>query len=164
VKKDPNTAGTEDDIREQTKVLLDIHETTNAVVAILNRAELIRKQISDLQLLLQGNAEAAPVVKASRELDKKLLDFEDFFFPVGLTGSGDELRWPDKFYAKLGFLAGHVGESDFAPTSQQREVHEMFKKQLAEHQDELRRIIDVDVAALNKMIAEKNIPHILVRF
>jgi photosystem II stability/assembly factor-like uncharacterized protein len=164
VKKDPNTAGTDDDIREQTKVLLDIHETTNAVVAILNRAELIRKQVSDLQILLQGNADAAPVVKASRELDKKLLDFEDFFFPVGLTGSGDELRWPDKFYAKLGFLAGHVGESDFAPTSQQREVHEMFKKQLAEHQDELRRIIDVDVVALNKMIAEKNIPHILVRF
>ena len=164
VNKDPHTAGTEADIREQTKILLDIHETTNAVVAILNRAELIRKQLSDLELLLKGNPQAEPIVKAGRELDKKILDFEDFFFPVGLTGSGDELRWPDKFYAKLGFLAGHVGESDFPPTSQQREVHELFKRQLAEYQEKLRQIIDVDVAGLNKTIAEKNIPHIIFKF
>jgi len=164
VKKDPNTAGTEADIREQTKILLDIHETTNAVVGILNRVELIRKQIYDLQLLLKGNQEAAPIIKTGQELDKKIIDYEDFFFPVGLTGSGDELRWPDKFYAKLGFLASHVGESDFAPTSQQRGVHALFKKQLAEYQDKLRQMIDGDVAALNKMIAEKNIPHIIFKF
>ncbi|MHB8055882.1 MAG: WD40/YVTN/BNR-like repeat-containing protein [Candidatus Aminicenantales bacterium] len=161
VKKDPNTAGTEADIHEQTKIMLDIHEATNAVVALLNRVELIRKQISDIALLLKGKADAEPVVKAGLELDNKLVAFEDFFFPVGITGSGDDLRWPDKFYAKLGFLAGHVGESDFPPTSQQREVHELFKKQLAEQQENLRLIIANDVAVLNKMIAERGIPHIL---
>lgn len=164
VKKDPNTAGTEADIREQTRVMLEIHDTMKAVIAILNRVELIRKQISDAALLLKGNKEAEPILKAGLELDGKLVDFEDFFFPVGLTGSGDELRWPDKFYAKLGFLASHVGESDFPPTTQQREVHEMFKKQLAGQREKLRRLIDGDVAALNKMIAEKGIPHILSDF
>lgn len=115
-------------------------------------------------LLLKGDPQAEPIIKAGQELDRKLIEYEDFFFPVGLTGSGDELRWPDKFYAKLGFLAGHVGESDFAPTAQQREVHELLKKQLAEYQAKLLQIIDVDVAGLNKMIAEKNVPHIIFKF
>ena len=164
VKKDPNTAGTEADIHVQTGIMLEIHDTMKAVIAVLNRVELIRKQISDAALLLKGKAGAEPILKAGLELDAKLVDFEDFFFPVGITGSGDELRWPDKFFAKLGFLAGHVGESDFPPTSQQREVHEMFKKQLAEKTQTLRLLIENDVAALNKLIAEKGLPHILSEF
>jgi photosystem II stability/assembly factor-like uncharacterized protein len=164
VKKDPNTAGTEADIAEQTMIMLDIRETTNSVVRILNRVELIRKQIYDLQLLLKEYPEAEPIIKAGQELDKKIIDYEDFFFPVGLTGSDDDLRWPDKFYAKLGFLASHVGASDFGPTTQQREVHALFKKQLAEYEEKLRQMIDSDVAGLNKMLEERKIPHILSKF
>jgi len=42
-----------------------------------------------------------------------------------LSGSGDGLRWPDKFYVKLRFLASDIGKSDFQPTSQQIEVFDL---------------------------------------
>ncbi len=164
VRKDPNTAGTEADIREQTELLLDIHGMTNATVALINRAELVRKQLADLETVLKGDSGATDVLEASRAVDKKIVAFEDFFFPVGLTGSGDDLRWPDKFYAKLGFLARHVGEADFPPTTQQREVYAMFKAQLASREAEFRKLAEEDLAALNKMLRDRNIPHIVSRF
>lgn len=164
VLKDPNTAGTEADIKEQTELLLDIHGMTNRVAGLLNRANLVRKQLADLEIVLKGNSEAGPILETGRALDKKIVAFEDFFFPVGLTGSGDELRWPDKLYAKLGFLARHVAEPDFPPTTQQREVHAYFKGQLAEREEEFRKLVDEDLAALNKMLRDRNVPHIVFQF
>ena len=42
-----------------------------------------------------------PLINQAKELDKKLINIEDFFFSMGMTGSGDGLRWPDKFYVRL---------------------------------------------------------------
>ncbi len=164
VLKDPNTAGTETDIREQTKLLLGIHEMTNAAAGMINQTERIRKQLRDLGALLEGSAEAETIVKAARDLDQKLVDFEDFFFPVRLTGSGDELRWPDKFYAKLGFLASSIAEADHPPTAQQREVYDLFMKQLGEEKAKLGQLIDEDLGSINNMLLEKKVPHIIYKF
>jgi formiminotetrahydrofolate cyclodeaminase len=77
-----------------------------------------------------------------------------------LTGSGDELRWPDKFYVKLRFLANDIGKSDFPPTSQQMEVHAYFKEQLDSYQKRLQLLIGKDVMAFNELLKEKQIPRI----
>ncbi len=164
VNKDPNTAGSEGDIREQTKILLEIHENTNVVADMINQMERIRKQIFDLNGLLEGNGDAEEIIKTGEEIDKKLLEIEDFFFPVSLTGSGDSLRWPDKFYVKLGFLARQVAKGDFPPTDQMLEVHAMFKNELEEQKDKLRQVIEQDLGALNTMLVEKEVPHVIFRF
>jgi len=160
VLKNPNTTGTADDVMAQTKLLLEIHENTNVVAGMIHQAERVRKQLRDLKTFLEGQPEAEAVNKAGAEIDKKLLDIEDFFFPVRLTGSGDELRWPDKYYVKLGSLANQAADGDYPPTDQMREVHEMFKSQLAEQREKQRKVIEKDLAAFNKMLAEKKIPHI----
>jgi hypothetical protein len=161
VLKDPNTAGTADNVVAQTKLILEIHENTNVVAGMINQAERVRKQLRDLKTFLEGHPEAEVVSKAGAEIDKKLLDIEDFLFPVRLTGSGDELRWPDKFYVKLGSLASQAADGDYPPTDQMIEVHEMFKSQLAAQREKQRTVIEVDLAAFNKMLVEKKIPHIL---
>jgi len=164
VLKDPNTSGTAADVKAQTKVLLEIHDNTNAAARMINQAERIRKQLRDLKTFLEGHPAADEVNKAGAEIDKKLLAIEDFFFPVRLTGSGDELRWPAKYYAKLGFLADHVANSDYPPTDQMIDVHKMFTSQLAEQQATQRRIVEQDLAAFEKLLVEKKIPRILSDF
>ena len=161
VKKDPHSAGSEEDIQAQTKVMLEIHGNINTVAEMINQIERTRRQIYNLSELLADNKEAASILKACQDIDKKLIGVEGFFFAPELTGSGDELRWPDKFYVKLSFLAFDMGKSDFRPTDQQLQVHEMFKKQLAEYRDRLDEIIKKDVAALNAMLKEKDIPNII---
>jgi hypothetical protein len=56
--------------------------------------------------------------------------------------AGDDLRFPDKFYAKLFFLAHDMSKSDFPPTDQQLGVKEMYERQLAEYRSRLEEIID----------------------
>jgi photosystem II stability/assembly factor-like uncharacterized protein len=164
VLKDPNTAGTAVDVKAQTKILLEIYENTNVVARLINQAERIRKQLRDLNTFLEGHPAADAVNKAGAGIDKKLLDIEDFFFPVRLTGSGDELRWPAKFYVKLGFLADQVASSDYPPTDQMFEVHRMFASQLAAQQEKQRKIVEEDLAAFDRLLVEKKIPHILSDF
>jgi hypothetical protein len=164
VLKDPNTSGSAADVKAQTKLLLEIYDNTNAVAKMINQAERVRKQLRDLKTFLEGHPAADAVNKAGAEIDRKLLDVEDFFFPVRLTGSGDELRWPSKFYAKLGFLADQVASSDYPPTDQMMDVHRTFKSQLAAQQEKQRKIVEEDLAAFDRLLVEKKIPHILSDF
>jgi photosystem II stability/assembly factor-like uncharacterized protein len=161
VKKDPHSAGTEADIQAQTKIMLDIHRKMDSVADLVNQIEWIRKQIDDLKDLLNEREKMQPVIKAADELEKKLRDIENFFFSLEVTGTGDGLRWPDKFYVKLRFLANDIGKSDFPPTCQQLGVHEMFTKQLAEYKGRFHDFVAQDVSAFNSLLQENGILHIL---
>jgi hypothetical protein len=161
VRKDPHSAGSEDDIQKQTETLLGIYEDIDSVAEMINRIEWVRKQIGDLKAVLREGREAEPILKAGEELDKKLREVEGFFFPLDRTGSGDDLRFPDKFYAKLHFLAYDISKSDFPPTDQQLEVKEMFERQLGEFRSRLQEIIEKDIASFNAGLREKNIPNII---
>jgi hypothetical protein len=158
--KDPHSTGTEADILAQTKVLLELSQNIDAVADMINEIEWIRKQLYDLKAMLEQKQEVEKIREAGDELDQKLMEIESFLFSMELSGSGDGLRWPDKFYVKLRFLANDIGKSDFPPTSQQIEVHEMFKRQLAEYQGRLTTLIETDVKAFNSMLREKRIPTI----
>lgn len=107
MKKDPHSARSEENIRAQLKLLLEIRNNINSVVDMINQIELIRKQIYDLKALLEGDANTKPVITTGEEPDKNLMDVQDNFFDLRLTGGiQDTLRWPDKLYTKLMKLAG----------------------------------------------------------
>ena len=163
VKKDPNSTGSEADIRAQVKMSLEIRDNINSVVDMINQFEWIRKQIYDITTLLKGDKDNAPVISAKDELDKKLIAVEKNLFQMKLTGAGqDGLRLPVKLYAKLGRLAGYVGQGDFPPTTQQVEVHEILKKQLATYQNQFNELLSKDIVAFNNLLREKNIQNIIV--
>jgi hypothetical protein len=160
--KDPHSAGTEADIIAQTEILLEIARNVDVVADMINQIEWVRKQLYDLKSMLKQNEEFEPVIKASENLDQKFIAIESFLFSMELSGSGDGLRWPDKFYVKLRFLANDIGASDFPPTSQQIEVHEMLKGQLDEYRARLIGVIEKDVKAFNDMLNEKQLPTIFL--
>ena len=161
VKKDPHSAGSEADILAQTQILLEIDSNVDAVADMINRIEWMRKQLTDLKNTMKEKAGFETVIKAGEELDQKFIEIESILFSMEISGSGDGLRWPDKFYVKLRFLAGDIGKSDFPPTSQQIEVHKMLKEQLVDYQNRLKQLIEKDVKAFNDMLKEKQIPNIL---
>jgi photosystem II stability/assembly factor-like uncharacterized protein len=160
VKKDPHSAGTEADIQTQTAVLLEIFQNIDAVADMINQIEWIRKQLHDLKNILIEKEAFDPLIKAGDELDQKFIEIESFLFAMELSGSGDGLRWPDKFYVKLRFLLNDIGKSDFPPTLQQIEVHTMFKEQLADYQNRLKQLIEKDLTVFNDMLKEKKVSNI----
>jgi hypothetical protein len=164
VEKDPHSEGTEADIRVQVNRLLEIRDNLNSVAERINQIEWIRKQIDDLHELLQGDEDAEPIVAASKELEEKLRAIEDNFFDLRLAWVGqDTLRWPDKLHTKLVKLAGYIEQTDHPPTTQQIEVHEMFKQQLAKHENELAELLEKDLPEFNNLLEENEVSNIMAR-
>jgi hypothetical protein len=71
------------------------------------------------------------------------------------------VRFPPKLISKLNYLAGSVNSGDFAPTTQQIEVHTMFKAQLASLHKKLDDVVSGDVGNFNRLLREKNIQNIV---
>ncbi len=169
VRKDPNSSGTLADIQAQVEMSLEIRDHLSAVVEIINELEWIRKQIYDLSDRLEGKVAFEPVVTAGRELDEKLIGFEENLFQMRLSGgSQDVFRNPSKLYARLGFLYSDVESSwgglgsDWSPTAQAIEVHQLLKGRLATYQGEFQILMDHDIPEFNALLTEKSIEGLFV--
>ncbi|HZD04927.1 MAG TPA: hypothetical protein VE173_08410, partial [Longimicrobiales bacterium] len=166
VLKDPNTAGTPEDVRAQTKLWKAVYDGINDVVSMVNRVEIVRKQIEDLPVSLQGRADSAVVMKAARAVDDSALVVEDRLFQRYLA-AGDVKTYPDemKLYLKLVWLAGEVGDGagdvagspDLAPTTQDMEIFHLLEGRLEKVRRAFGRLMGTTVPAFNAAMAQKGI-------
>ena len=162
VLKDPNTEGTDADIAAQTAMRLELREDMNAAAAMINRIELIRRQIYDLKAVLEDRGDAEETVAAVDALDGKLVGVEEKLIQMKLSRTGqDGVRWPAMLVGRIGYLAGTVAVADFPPTDQQREVHQVLKQRLQRYQVELDAILQTDLPAFNRTLQQQNLTPVI---
>jgi hypothetical protein len=156
VRKDPNTAGSEADIQAQTKALLEIRDTMNNVAQLINQAESIRVQLGQLRAVV-GDDEAGKSLRAAADaLDSRIAAVESHLFNITSTGRGqDFLRTPNQIIEKLSHVADVVSLGDFRPTDQALEVMAQLTKQLGEHRNQMKQIVETDVAAFNRTVRDR---------
>jgi hypothetical protein len=132
-------------------------------VAIINRLEVLRKQIEDL---LKANAGTSPVGRALRDLDKKMMDVEMML--VTRTEIHSDDKWyveAYKTYMNLVWLNGAIGSgagdvqggAEYRPTDASMQILDMLEKELAGVQRAFDTVIEKDVPAFNKAHAGKKI-------
>ena len=147
VKKDPNSGGTEADITTQHAMMLELRADLESGAQMVNQIEFIRSQ---LEKLASARSEA-------NALDRKLIEIEEELIQRRLTGQGqDTVRWPPKLLSKINYLANGLASGDFGPTTQQREVHALFKQQLAGLRQRLDGVLSQDLTTFNKLLADSN--------
>ena len=177
VKKDPNSTPSEKDIMAQVKIAIELRDNINSVVDIINRIELIRRQIYDLIDTLEKKKEKASIIDAGKEVDKKFIELEKKLFPVhiligsfkeasiiaaaNLDAGQDAFRTPHMLWGKLCSLLGRVTRSDFPPTTQVVEVHNIHKKNLINIQAQFNELITKDLLKFNNMLKKENVPNII---
>ncbi len=161
VKKDPHSAGTVEDIKEQVEMQIGIRDDLNIVSDMINQIEWMRKQLYDINDLLKAEGKSADTgaLTAINEFDKKLRSVEDELFqPILAEGDSKSFRNPQKLYGKLSVLAGDVANSvDFAPNKQQREVHAVLKERLAKEKSRFEELTKTDLPVFNELLKKKNI-------
>jgi len=159
VRKDPRSAGTVEDIREQVKMQLAIREDLTSVSDMINQIEWLRKQLYDLEAMLKTDSKNKDILAAIAEFDAKCRRVEDELFqPVLAEGDSKSFRSPHKLYGKLSVLAGDLSDSvDFAPNAQQREVHAVLKARLAETKAAFDNLIQTELKAFNFFLREKDV-------
>jgi hypothetical protein len=136
-------------------MMIDLRKDLDSGARMVNQIELIRSQLEQLVATLATTSNSTSVKSAADSLDKKLIEIEENLIQRKLTGQGqDTVRYPPKLLSKIGYLAGGLASGDFGPTKQQREVHALFKQQLAGLRKRLDDVLNQDLTALNKLLAD----------
>jgi hypothetical protein len=103
------------------------------------------------------------VKDAAKSLDKKLTEVEEALYQTKLKAGEDALNFPIKLNNKLAALKGDVEESDTAPTRQAQQVYEDLATQSNAELEKLKKVLDGDLPAFNKMVRDANIPAVEVK-
>jgi photosystem II stability/assembly factor-like uncharacterized protein len=160
VRKDPNSGGSEADIKEQMKTLTELRKSVESAADVVNQIELVRGQIVTLRQVLED----AEIMQPAAELERKLLAIESQLIEPRATGRGqDGVRWGSQLLSKLSYLAGGLASADFRPTSQQLEVQKVLEERLRKQQSDLDAVFGKELKALNELMRGRGVANIVVR-
>ncbi|MGQ0650459.1 MAG: WD40/YVTN/BNR-like repeat-containing protein [Gemmatimonadaceae bacterium] len=163
LRKDPASGGSEEEIRQQTQIAVDIAADVDSVVAMVNALETTRGQIASLKATLGDDAKTADVRAQIDTLDKKLVAVEEQLFQVRVTGRGqDIIRHPYKLGEQLLYLGQSITSSDYGPTAAHREVQGILKEQLRQVKVQFDRVMRTDVEAFRQLIRARNLQNAII--
>ena len=156
VLKDPAIPSSEDDLAASTRAQIRIRDDITSTADMVNRIEMLRKQIEDQLKSRKGQARAE---QALTDLDKKLLAVELRF--LSRTDLHSDDKWyveAYKVYMNLIWLNGVVGTgagdvaggAEYRPTDASLAVLEMIEKDLAAAKGEFTSVMERDVPAFNR--------------
>jgi hypothetical protein len=165
VLRDPGIATGDADLEASTRTQLRIRDDLNAAVEVVNRVEVMRKQIED-QLKTAAAATDGPG-DALRALDRKMLDVE--LRLVSRTELHSDDKWfvePYKVYLNLVWLSGEVGTgagdvaggAEFRPTDAELATLEEMERQLAQAKAAFAELLEKTVPAFNQTMSGKITP------
>ncbi len=164
LRKDPNSGGSEDEVKAATALVVDVAHDLNTTVDMINALESARSQLLNLQQVVGVDDKQKDVKSAADALEKKLSALESKIVQTKLTGRGqDDVRWPQLLSEQLVFLASEVEGSDFAPTTAQRDVAQLLKGQLQSLRGEFDQAMSRDIGGFNTMLKDKGVQGILTR-
>src|SRR5438874_13551975 len=144
IRKDPHSAGTEADIAEQQRMLLDVRRDLDTTVDAINGTEMIRNQIAHVMTMMEENSE---LKRAARELDQKLAAAEGTLVELRATGRGqDGVRWGSRLVQKFSYLGNGLAGGDFKPTNQQLAVHKDLQDRLKKSQGQINDVISKELS------------------
>ncbi len=160
LRKDPISRGTPEGMRAQLDMSLALRDDANRVTDLIDSIEVLRAGLDRTLAELPGS-EPQDMVQRMTDLRDELEALEMGLYDLRMSGGTagqDALRWPRRLYAKLGSLAGYISESDDPPTDQAREVHSLYRQDLARISQELGRIQERSVTPVNEWLARTGRP------
>ncbi len=161
VLKDPAIAASRGDLEASTATQVRIRDDLNHAVSLINRLEIMRKQIEDLTAAHKGQSD---VQKALAALDAKMMDVELRLMTRTTMHSDDKwyveaykvymnLVW---LYGEVGLGAGDVaGGADHRPTDASMEVLALVEGRLKAADTAFQALVNSDVPAFNEKMAGK---------
>jgi len=164
VRKDPRSDGSLADIQAQVALQLEVRGEINTTSGMINDVEWMKKQLNDLQEVLGRDPRLDEVRTEAHGLYATLQALEDKMLqPISVEGDSKSFRYPNLLYSKLSVLGGDLAESvDFAPNQQQREVQEKLRAEMLEYQEELRTLMETDVAAFNRLMQDRGLSGVIM--
>ena len=156
VVKDPKIASPDEDLVASTAAQIRIRDMLDETAGLVNRLEIIRKQIEDLLDAHRGDASLEPPLQ---ELDETMLEVERRLLSRADMLSDDKYFMESyKLYLNLIWLNGQVGlgagdvagGADYRPTDNQMRLIDRFANELEAAKRAFAQAVNGDLAAFNR--------------
>ncbi|HJT76609.1 MAG TPA: hypothetical protein VJ739_05355, partial [Gemmataceae bacterium] len=153
-----------EDLEEELALALHVRDDINRLADLVEQLRTVREQLVTRNKLLAGNPEAAPLVKASKELIDKLNGLEEQVQNPKAKVAYDILaqRGGAKLYSQLVWLFEAVKDSDGAPTQGMREVYGDQHQGLEKEEAAFKGLLDGTLAKLNDQARKLDVPIVIV--
>jgi photosystem II stability/assembly factor-like uncharacterized protein len=161
-KKDPRTSTTQKDFQDQFSFLIQIRDKVTEVNRSINRLRDVKEQINDLLKKAQKAKAEEGILKAGKEVLKKLTAVEDVLIQSRSKSGQDPLNYPIMLDNKIAALSSVVARANARPTDQSYELFHLLSEQADGQLDILQAVFDTDIPALNKIVLESGIPAVMI--
>ena len=129
-----------------------------AISITVNEAEKIRRQLKDMQPLLDGER-----AKQVQELDSIATALENKMLQLKHTGKGqDPIRLPGMLMEKLNYLASTVAVADFKPADQYVQVYEKLHTEWESVQKAWGQFKKEEIAGFQNSMQNKDVGPLII--
>jgi len=165
--RDPKVPTPVSDLDLSVRLQLRLRDDISAAADMVNTIEVMRKQLEDVTKAYRNDKSKETLLKQIAEMDKKLFDVEaKLLEPAQMTSDDKYFQQAYRVYMNLIWLNGEVGPgagdvaggADFPPTDTSVGVLETIEKDLNGAKADFRRLIDQDVPAFNRAVANTMTP------
>ena len=164
--RDPRIPATDADLDVSVKLQLRLREDISASADMINKMEIMRKQIADMKTALKAEKAPADLQKLVDDMDKKIYDVETKLLePAQMTSDDKYFQQAYRVYMNLIWLNGEVGPgagdvaggADFKPTDTSVVVLDGIEKDLNAAKAEFAALMEKDVLAFNRALAGRGL-------
>ena len=156
--KDPRTAATDAELREQFAFLIEIRDKLSVTNDAIVRLRAIREQVGMWEARARRAGGHEAIISAAEGLKEALTAIEEELIQTRWKSSRDALTAPSKLNVKLATLLGVVGGADAAPTSQAREVFASVSAGVDAQLTQLGALLDREIPRFNDLIHVADFP------
>ncbi|MFM2139379.1 MAG: hypothetical protein RJA57_1686, partial [Bacteroidota bacterium] len=157
VRADPNYKTTQEEYEEQVRFLLTARDRFSEVMKAIRTIRDLRQQLNDLTART-GKDIPQEVRSAVDTIQKQLTSIEEALHQTKARSGQDVLNYPIRLDDKLAGLYDVAAAGHTAPSKQVREAYADLTGRIDEQLSRLKKIQADDIAALNRMIHEKQLP------
>ncbi len=164
IRPDPRVQVPTEQLADQVRLSLVVRDDFNRLSAAVEQIRAIRKQLQARNELTREIQSARPLTKASSELISKLDSLEGRLHNPKAKVTYDILAMKGgaQLYSNMGWLYGSLLEGDGPPTQGMREAVTRLNAELKTRLDELKNLLDKDLAELNRQAKALDLPHVIV--
>jgi photosystem II stability/assembly factor-like uncharacterized protein len=158
VKLDPRLTGTVTvaQLQEQFDFAMQIRDRVSDANETVVQVRTIKSQVDDR---LKQTGDPA-ITRLGGTVKTKLSAPEEEIYQVRNRSNQDPLNYPIKLNNKLAALSGVVGSAEAPPTAQSYDVFRHLDTLLRRQLDVVEAVISADVAQLNQLLRNNNLPPI----
>lgn len=163
IKADPNYKMTEADYDAQVGFLLQVRDKFSEVQRAIKQIRSLRSQINEFTAKLETGDGVKDIKKMGDSINKQMTAVEEALYQTKSKSGQDVLNFPIRLNDKLAGLYGVASSGQNPPSKQSREAFAELGGQSDIQLAKLKKIMDTDLKAFNKMINDKQLPVIGVK-